>query len=553
MEHTGLIMTPPQRLRRHPRARARVVVRADLGRPGAGAVARRGVRVVRRGGRRRAAATRGAGARAAGRGLVTRGVDFFRGRRIVAYGFVYFEGACLLDVLRKRMGARAVRRRAARLRARATATAGRPAPQFRAAMDAASPVPLGDLWRRYRVVLTHARPSPRPACRATPRVAARGEPGRPNVSSGVVLSVRPVATSNEMSRSPCPSIVTCTQPHVAGTASSRSTAPGTCGSRSPRPSPGPAGRAPLRASRRGRRSIAAMPSVPGSPDGMLPRRAAGARVEAVERVAEAERPQGRRRRARTPRTSPAAPSAEPRAPRAGRGVEAQRALVRDRPDVRRPPPARPDAGTAARPACAPARGRRRGSSPGRSAATRVGSSADHPELVADRRDPEPVAGPDRDPREHAPVVGVDAHDVARDRIGDPERAEGGDRSARGCRSARASPRRAARPARRSSPRSSSAPRRPRRRPATASAAAPASAGLNRREPRSAAGRARRARASRSAASRQLQLEPGHEVLPHRRDPIRSPDRGEAAADALAHDRLRGRERARRSRRSRARP
>src|SRR5215207_4198481 len=36
--------------------------------------------------------------------FVTRGVDFFRGRSQLLYGAIYSEGACLLDVLRKRMG-----------------------------------------------------------------------------------------------------------------------------------------------------------------------------------------------------------------------------------------------------------------------------------------------------------------------------------------------------------------------------------------------------------------------------------------------------------------
>jgi hypothetical protein len=81
--------------------------------------------------------------------LVTRGVDFFRGRTF-AYGAVYYEGACLLDVLRKRMGRR---RFDAALRAYVDANryGWSTAAEFRAAMDAASPVPLDDLWRRYRV------------------------------------------------------------------------------------------------------------------------------------------------------------------------------------------------------------------------------------------------------------------------------------------------------------------------------------------------------------------------------------------------------------------
>jgi hypothetical protein len=87
----------------------------------------------------------GAGAR-----MVTRGVDFFRGSRRRQYGRVYSEGACLLDLLRKRMGAA---RFDAALRDYALANryGWSTAAEFRAAMDAASPVGLGDLWRRYRV------------------------------------------------------------------------------------------------------------------------------------------------------------------------------------------------------------------------------------------------------------------------------------------------------------------------------------------------------------------------------------------------------------------
>jgi hypothetical protein len=82
--------------------------------------------------------------------LVTRSVASFRGRGLVDYGAVYFEGACLLDVLRDRMGAA---RFDAALRGYALANryGWSTAAEFRAAMDAASPVPLADLWRRYRV------------------------------------------------------------------------------------------------------------------------------------------------------------------------------------------------------------------------------------------------------------------------------------------------------------------------------------------------------------------------------------------------------------------
>jgi hypothetical protein len=82
--------------------------------------------------------------------LVTRGVDFFRGRRSAAYGIVYYEGACLLDVLRNRMG-RARFADALRNYALANRYGWSTAAKFRAAMDAASPVSLAPLWRRYRV------------------------------------------------------------------------------------------------------------------------------------------------------------------------------------------------------------------------------------------------------------------------------------------------------------------------------------------------------------------------------------------------------------------
>ena len=87
-----------------------------------------------------------------GRGtrVVTRGTAYFRARRYEGYGLVYAEGACLLDVLRKRMGRD---RFGAALRGYVDANrhGWSTGAEFRAAMDAASPVPLGDLWRRYRV------------------------------------------------------------------------------------------------------------------------------------------------------------------------------------------------------------------------------------------------------------------------------------------------------------------------------------------------------------------------------------------------------------------
>ena len=82
--------------------------------------------------------------------LVTRGTAYFRGRRLGRYGAIYSEGACLLDLLRKRMGS-ALFDDALRAYALANRYGWSTAAEFRAAMDAASPVGLGDLWRRYRV------------------------------------------------------------------------------------------------------------------------------------------------------------------------------------------------------------------------------------------------------------------------------------------------------------------------------------------------------------------------------------------------------------------
>jgi hypothetical protein len=82
--------------------------------------------------------------------LVTRDIGFFRRHGLNAYGYVYTEGACLLDVLRERMG-RAVFGAALRKYALDNRYGWSAGAEFRAAMDAASPAPLGDLWRRYRV------------------------------------------------------------------------------------------------------------------------------------------------------------------------------------------------------------------------------------------------------------------------------------------------------------------------------------------------------------------------------------------------------------------
>jgi hypothetical protein len=90
--------------------------------------------------------------RESGRGtlLVTRGTAFFRRHHYDGYGAIYSEGACLLDLLRRRMGP-AVFDEALRGYALANRYGWSTAARFRAAMDAASPVALDDLWRRYRV------------------------------------------------------------------------------------------------------------------------------------------------------------------------------------------------------------------------------------------------------------------------------------------------------------------------------------------------------------------------------------------------------------------
>jgi hypothetical protein len=85
-----------------------------------------------------------------GAGLVTRGTAFFRRRGFHGYGLIYSEGACLLDLLRRRMGP-AVFDAALRDYALANRYGWSTAGEFRAAMDAASAAPLEDLWRRYRV------------------------------------------------------------------------------------------------------------------------------------------------------------------------------------------------------------------------------------------------------------------------------------------------------------------------------------------------------------------------------------------------------------------
>jgi aminopeptidase N len=82
--------------------------------------------------------------------LVTRGTAFFRHNRYGGYEAIYFQGACLLDLLRKRMGP-GIFDDALRGYALTNRYGWSTAAEFRAAMDAASPVPLEDLWHRYRV------------------------------------------------------------------------------------------------------------------------------------------------------------------------------------------------------------------------------------------------------------------------------------------------------------------------------------------------------------------------------------------------------------------
>jgi aminopeptidase N len=85
-----------------------------------------------------------------GAGRLTRGVWYWRHRLGGYASIVYLEGACLLDLLERRMGRqtfRAALRRYAIDQRYGWSTGAR----FRAAMDAASPRPLGDLWRRYGV------------------------------------------------------------------------------------------------------------------------------------------------------------------------------------------------------------------------------------------------------------------------------------------------------------------------------------------------------------------------------------------------------------------
>ena len=120
MEHTGLIMTPPQDfVVTHELAHVWWYALISDDQAKAPWLDEASPPTPRR--RRARSGGRGAGARGAAPSSSRSRVDFFRGERLGAYGFVYSEGACLLDLLRKRIGRGPVRRRPARLRARAPA------------------------------------------------------------------------------------------------------------------------------------------------------------------------------------------------------------------------------------------------------------------------------------------------------------------------------------------------------------------------------------------------------------------------------------------------
>lgn len=149
MEHTGLIMTPPQDfVVTHELAHEwwYALISGDQARAPWLDESFASYAEEAAGSQRRPWCTRPR----PGASLVTRPIAYFRGGKLAAYGYVYSEGACLLDLLRKRMGAA---RFDAALRGYALAHryGWSTAAAFRAAMDAASPVPLADLWRRYRV------------------------------------------------------------------------------------------------------------------------------------------------------------------------------------------------------------------------------------------------------------------------------------------------------------------------------------------------------------------------------------------------------------------
>ncbi len=137
-------------LRGHARARARVVVRADRRRPGAGAVARRGVRLLRRGGGGRAAlrVVQAARPRAPASSRAAPPTSARTTTTATASSTPRAPAcstSCASAWARARFGA------ALRAYADANRYGWSTGAEFRAAMDAASPVALGDLWRRYRV------------------------------------------------------------------------------------------------------------------------------------------------------------------------------------------------------------------------------------------------------------------------------------------------------------------------------------------------------------------------------------------------------------------
>ena len=164
------------RLHRDPRAGARVVVRADLRRPGGGALARRGVRLLRRGGRGRAAAA------------VVPPAASRRSPRHARHG-VLPQPRATTATARSTPRARACSTCCASAWAAPSSSAAlrdyalanrygwSTAAEFRAAMDAVSPVPLDDLWRRYRVPEREtrllSRPSSAPGGAGAPCSAAR--------------------------------------------------------------------------------------------------------------------------------------------------------------------------------------------------------------------------------------------------------------------------------------------------------------------------------------------------------------------------------------------
>ena len=125
------------------------------------------------------------------------------------YGIVYYEGACLLDVLRDRMGAD---RSTPALRDYAIANryGWSTAAKFRAAMDAASPVPLGDalapLPRSPDRVSAAARCVCPPALSIQISRPSTASPVAPNVSSAVDAAGVPLSSASAVSRSCCAAV-----------------------------------------------------------------------------------------------------------------------------------------------------------------------------------------------------------------------------------------------------------------------------------------------------------------------------------------------------------